>query len=320
MKRVTMKDIAQRLGLSINTVSHAINDREDISKATKLKVRQTAKEMGYLPNLSARGLRQGLTRMVAILYDNLLNPYYSVMTMYLNECLSQHGYSFMTFTSKHFDKKSLDSMSMRGVDGIISFLEPYGIDETNIAIPSLLLGRRSDVTAIDCVRSDDVEGGALAARWLVGKGCKKVLFIGENEDISCLNDRLVGFTAECEKSGVRAEKFMLEGRSLHAVADEVCAALQGCDGVFCFNDLLAFELRGVLKNKKADKLYIVGYDDLLSEICLPCAVTSVGCDKKRMAELAADRLTTFMKSGARVPGDAPIVPVRLTEREDGLQS
>ena len=82
MKRVTLKDIARETGLTVNSVSHALNDKSDISPATKERVAEAAKRLGYVPNLASSALKKGKSRTLAIVFDNLFNPYYNIMTLF----------------------------------------------------------------------------------------------------------------------------------------------------------------------------------------------------------------------------------------------
>lgn len=313
MKKVTMKDIAQRLGLSINTVSHALNDREDISENTKKRVRDMAKELGYALNLSAKSLRLGLTRMVALLHDDPLNPYYAVMTAYLKDELAAYGYGVMTFISDSFDKRALDSISMRGVDGIISFLQPEALDETNNTIPSLIIGSKSQAVNIDGVCCDDAEGGCLAARYLSGKGCGNVLFLGYSKQTQWQDKRKDGFMSQCAKIGIKASELLLED-SVAAGEQQLKESLKKVDGVFCCNDIIALGLASVLEKQKIDNIYIAAFDDVFNEIACPCKITSVGYDKQKMAQIAAQRIDSFIKDGVAVKEEASDLPVLLHER------
>ena len=83
VKRCTLKDIANATGLTVNSVSHALRDMGDISAETKLRVAEAAKRLGYVPNLAASQIRSGKSLTVAIVFDNLFNPYYNIMTHYL---------------------------------------------------------------------------------------------------------------------------------------------------------------------------------------------------------------------------------------------
>ncbi|MFQ9800132.1 MAG: LacI family DNA-binding transcriptional regulator [Clostridia bacterium] len=79
MKNVTLADIANKTGFSVNTVSHALHDKKDISAKTKEQIQAVAKEMGYIRNSSASSLRSGKTKSIAIIVGDISNPHFSIM-------------------------------------------------------------------------------------------------------------------------------------------------------------------------------------------------------------------------------------------------
>ena len=88
---VTLKDIAAAPGFSINTVSHALKDREDLSLATRETIKETAKKMGYVGNASARFLRSGVSKLIAIILGDLSNPHFSIMVKEIETYFRREG-------------------------------------------------------------------------------------------------------------------------------------------------------------------------------------------------------------------------------------
>lgn len=294
MARVTLKDIAKDTGLTINSVSRALNDMPDISEKTKQRVRQAALNMGYVKNLAASGLRKGCSRIIGVLYDNLLNPYYSIMSKYIQQSLDRYDYSYLTFFNKDgvMTKKDVQKIMMRGVDGIISFLEPEDAEWGLLPLPILLLGRKSSKAGMDFITTDDFKGGRLAGEKLVELGYTAPLFVGERRDISCVFDRYSGFRAALEEHGLYDESrtVFLNGRLLtHTLARLQTEGLQ-YDSIFCFNDLLALEAVNYLSETGHTDVAVIGYDDIQAEMALPGRLTTVGTDKKQMAEVAVEVL------------------------------
>lgn len=159
-KRVTIKDIAIQCGLSVNCISRALMDTPDISEKTKQRVRDISAEMGYIPNRAATTLRKGSSKTVGILYDNLLNPFYSIMTNYLWAELSKYGYSFVTLINDNpfFGPNVAKHALSNNVDGVISFLEPD--EETlelleNHNLPLVVVGRKTSLRAETVLLDDE---------------------------------------------------------------------------------------------------------------------------------------------------------------------
>ena len=104
MKRVTLADIANKCGVSVNTVSHALKDKPDISKKTTEYIKKTADEMGYIQNSSASFLRSGKSKSIAIIVGDISNPHFSIMIKEMEETARDHGYTcFVLNTDENVD-------------------------------------------------------------------------------------------------------------------------------------------------------------------------------------------------------------------------
>ena len=125
-KKIRLIDIARACGYSVNTVSRALRDKEDIGKETREKIKKISAEMGYLPNTIASSLRCGSTHTIAIVFDNMINPYFMIMADKIHYRLDRHGYATMIFAvyDNKFRSAALAPIVSRQVDGIITFLEP----------------------------------------------------------------------------------------------------------------------------------------------------------------------------------------------------
>ncbi len=296
MARVTIKDIARETGLTANTVSHALRDKDDISKAPKNKVKKAAAAMGYVHNGTAASLRSGRTGIVGIVYDNLLNPYYSIMTHYLDESLTRSGYGFISFEEKSGDKIGIPMVNrllQRNVDGIISFLEPDDaaaqIFARSVTVPLLVIGRHLQYDNIDYIYTDDRQGGALAAEHLVSRGYSRIAYMADTLEISCARERIDGYRAVVSAHGL-PELVMLGPDSYESMVDKMLAEPQPPDAIICFNDMMAFEVLYALDKRGRRDIAVVGYDNIQNELKFPGQLTTVGYDKAQIADVAAEVL------------------------------
>ncbi len=299
-KRVTIKDIAQKSGFSVNCISRALMDAPDISQKTKERVRELAAEMGYIPNSAATTLRRGSSKTIGIVYDSLLNPFYSIMTNYLWDELSRYGYSFVTLIADNpfFD----DSMAKRAlsgsVDGILSFLEPTkeSLDVCNKhSVPVVVMGRKTDFD-VECVLLDDVGGGRAAANYLYEKGYRKPMYMGESTSLVCSKERAQGFVERFAELGIEAKtRFNMEfsATAYKDFVDELVANEQRPDCVFLFNDFFALEVLTCLSANKLS-IAVVGFDDIQNEIAMNGRISSVGYSKRGFARLAVDKLMALV--------------------------
>lgn len=312
--RVTIKDVARAAQVTPQTVSRALRGAPDISEQTRERVLKIASELHYVKNNTATSLRRGSTRLIAVIYDNLINMYFSIMTDRIQHCLKERGYSMLTMSlrSVRLDREAYLSALSYNVDGIISFLEPE--EDISAAIrayhvPVLLLGRRTEVQNVDYIRSDDEEGGRLAANRLYESGCRRLVCLTGMPELTCAYDRFRGFQEGAVALGLD------EPMAIDADASDLDARLmslfrspdQGPDGVFCFNDMIAFELLSFFERNRIQPVRLIGYDNIQQEIAIPHRLTSVGTDKAAMAKRAADIIIFRAEHG-----DAP---PRITETE-----
>ncbi len=302
MKRVTIKDIAKVSGYSANCVSRALMDAPDISEATKEKIRELAHEMGYIPNVGAASLRSGNSNTIGIICDNIANPFYTIMMNYISRVFAEEKYIFITFyaSSAYCTEKEIRQAVSSNVDGILSFLAP---DESatrlikKLRLPLVVIGRRTEEH--DCFIIDDVKGGFCATEYLCSRGMRKIYYLGDVPHISCSMDRGRGYRASLESHGLSyCEFYVTPGGDPADMVKRMLDESGVPDGVFCFNDLLAYYLIEELERRGISDVGIVGFDDLHHEMHYCARITSVGYDKSAFGTAAARRLI------ARIRGEA----------------
>ena len=202
-KRVTIKDVAKAANVTPQTVSRAMRNAPDISVETRDRILEIAAKLNYVKNSTASALRSGSTRLIAVIFDNLRNVYFSIMADYIQFCLKERGYTMLTLSQQKakLDEESYMTAASHNVDGIITFIEPENEITSLIEkykVPVLLFGRRTEVSGVDYVYTDDEKGGALAAEKLIGSNCKKLLMISEVLSLTCAYDRFCGFKNAAE--------------------------------------------------------------------------------------------------------------------------
>lgn len=322
-KRVTIKDIAAAAGITPQAVSRALRGESDISEKTRLRVREIAEKLNYVGNSSARALRYGTSRMIAVVYDNPVNLYFSFMTAYLHECLKARGYSMLMMVEpvRRLSADLYLSVLSGNVDGILSFLEPdeeAGKLIDDYGVPVVLVGRRSDVRNVDCIYTDDEKGGRLAAAYLAETGARKIAYFSEGLDLTCAQDRFRGFRAELSRRGLFDESLCFfsepeEGGPAERLKRFLDSGKE-FDGLFCFSDFFAYEAV-CLFAKRGIAVPVVGYDDVREKIPIPGAIPSVGSDKRRIAETSVGFLLDRIPGAGENAGGREAINARRAKRE-----
>ena len=282
-RRITLVDIAEATGYSVNSVSRALMDAKDISEKTKEYIRKVADELGYIPNKAAASLKKGNSKIIGVLYDNLLNPYYNSICHYLEGTLSSRGYVLVYSRTAQFDMDAYTNMLSRNLEGIISFLVPTEEVEQRIKkqkFPTVIIGRKAKYTS--SVYADDKRIGYLAAQTLIEQKCKNVAYIGEVESTGISTLRAEGFAMEMTNNGINCQiSYRKEDGSFEEII-ESCLENKGLDGIFCFSDYLAFKVLKYLKKYNREDIAVVGVDNIKNEIDVPVEFVSIGQDKEKI--------------------------------------
>ena len=300
--RVTIRDVARVARVTPQTVSRAIRNAPEVSAETREKVLKVAAELNYVKNNSASSLRCGNSKLIVIVYDHLVNIYFSIMIDYLQTCFREQNYSILmlSVTKHQLDRSDYEFALSHNVAGIVSFLEPdKEVTEMldNFAIPVLLFGRRTDIKSVDYICMDDEEGGRLAARRFVEKGCTSSVYVSVGT-ASCAYDRFMGFKKELESAGAKTPRIL---DSMDCFEENFSALFENSetvpDSFFCFSDMVAFDGTYRLENMGIKNAQVIGFDDIQKEVRIPKRLISVGTDKRAMAQRAVNVLVSRIEEG-----------------------
>ena len=299
-KSIGMKDIALSLGISVDAVSKALRNTDDISLATKEKVRAKAVELGYVKDRAAVALKAGMSKNVAVYINNLINPYSAVATDFIIRGLVDRGYvPLVSFSPKFVLDESILSASLGGRPCMaISLIEPTGGAMEvfrKAGIPFFLIGIYPRNPLVHYAISDDFKGGRLVAERFMASPYTKALFITDSPSETS-ERRLRGFI-----DGSKGKEVIpLPYGSPDKVIKQAINAIQKEDisFVFAYSDYLGFALRRALKDEGYQKeVEIIGYDDISTyeEIFEP--LPSVGCDLPKMVKKTIEWAIASIEGG-----------------------
>lgn len=308
-KLPTLKDIASETGYSITAVSHALKNMPDISPATRKIIQDCANRLGYIANASATSLRTGKSNTVAIILGDLSSPHFSFIAKEAEKQFEQKGYSafFMHSNEQHdIERKSIMAACSRNVDGIIicPTQTPYSCDNINfirsLNIPCVIIGRHFHDIDMDCVVSDDVKAGELAAEHILSQNHNSILYINTPIYNSSSHERLRGFKEVCYKKGITNIKEIVydnNGDYFKEIATSIVDSQY--TAIVAFNDMIAWDLMVELKKigkSVPEDIALVGFDNLHSLLSLPFELTSISCSKNAMTTKAVELLLKRMQN------------------------
>lgn len=318
-RRVTLRDIAEDTGFSINTISHALKNKEDISEKTRLLIQQRAKEMGYIADSIAGSLRSGSTRTISVIFGDMSNPHFGLWVREIETTVFRHGYSTLIINTDEDEKVEREAIVTaigKRVDGIIICPTQKQCDYLGMlrksGIPFVLIGRRCDEPDIDYVVLDDVQGGYVATKHLLDKGHASVLFLNGPGHISSSRDRLQGYCRAHEEAGLPVNPSLILtvgiksgecGKMLRQTIDRDIAFT----AILAFSDIVALEVLRELKQLGGGYscIPLASFDDIMQGLALPVQLDSVASAEGSPAVMAAELLIQRMKERRRHESHAP---------------
>ena len=214
MKKLTIKDIANHFGVSISTVSKALNDSYEISVSTKEKIQKFAKKNNYKPNFNALSLKNRKTKTIGIIIPNMLNYFFAQVFKGVERVANERGYKIIScISNESFEKESetLEMLSNGSIDGIILSMA----EETEIkkdyshfnetiegGIPIVMFDRVADRIDCDKIITNDFDGAVSAVQHLSKTGHKKIAFISTLSHLNIGRLRHQGYIKGLEKEGI----------------------------------------------------------------------------------------------------------------------
>jgi len=205
MKKATLKDIAKRFDVSVSTVSKALKDSEEISEATREKIKKYAKEINYRPNLNALSLKNRRTRTIGILVPDMLNYFLAQVLKGIEKTALKYDYKVViciTNDSHNKEIEIIEMLSNGSVDGfIISIAEETELnkefnhfnDALAFKLPIVMLDRVANGVNCDKVITNNREAGKLAVERLAESGCKHIAFASSISHLKVSQDLLKGY-------------------------------------------------------------------------------------------------------------------------------
>lgn len=274
--RVTSLDVARRAGVSQSAVSRVFTPGASASPETAAKVRKAAEELGYRPNILARAMITGKSRIIGLVVAYLDNMFYPIALERLSNALQERGYHVLIFmasnTTESVEKVMHDLMDYQ-VDGIITASVAMTNDLTlrcaAAGIPVIMFNRGQDGSGLSSVTSANVEGGRKVAEFLVAGGHRRIAHIAGWAGSSTGRDRNRGFAEGLAVHGI-APVAVIDGMYSRETAAQVARDLMAApgrpDAIFVGNDHMAFAVMDTLRAElglhvPAD-VSVVGYDDV----------------------------------------------------------
>lgn len=316
----TMHDVARVAGVSIKTVSNVINDYPHVRPATRARVQQAIEELGYRPNLSARGLRSGRTGIIGLAVPALRENYFAELADAVIRAAEKRGLGVVveqTSSERERELLALSGGPLRFIDGLLFSPVALGqadVDVLDVPFPLVLLGERIFGGPTDHVTMHNTSSAAAAVAHLVDAGRRRIALVGaslDGDEVSSASLRLRGYRQGLEAAGIPFDPRLVResgpwNRESGAVAAHRLVA-EGVpfDAVFALNDTLGLGVLRALGEegiRVPEDAAVIGFDNIdEARFSLP-SLSSVETGRIEIADMAVELLVErITEKGDRRP-------------------
>jgi LacI family transcriptional regulator len=322
--RPTIKDVAERAGVSIATVSRALNDKGDVSGPTRERVREVARSVGYAPDPAARSLAGQKPQLVAIAvgdnagHRDLSLIFFGKVLAAISRRLSQSGYDpLLLQPSDVGPEHRFDAAVLIGVDGDNPLVAELAARE----VPLVGVDVRCDTGRAAYVGSDHGEGVRLALAHLHALGHRRIGHLAGAQNTAAGSERLEAFRRETAALGLEVPEELVRRGDFSSASGyrETCALLaldERPTAILAASDLMALAALQAIRDaglQPGHDIAVVGFDDLEAAALAYPPLTTIRQDRKELGAVAAGRAIELVED-PHAPTEDVILPVELVVR------
>ncbi len=321
-KRITIKDLARELDVSVSTVSKALRDSSDISKETISKIKAFAKQVNYKPNYIAQSLKNQKTKTIGVIIPDIVHHFFTKVIKGIENLANRKGYNIIIGLSNESLSNEIVNMEMLtngSIDGLIISVSRetmqkqnyHHIYETlNQGIPIVMFDRIIDKISCDKVTIDDKKSTQNAVDKLIQNGAKKIAIITTKDYMSVGKLRTEGYKIALKQNNIKVDDNLiievdddlLYEDHLESLEFQIQKMFNNCpriDGIFAVNELFATVAMKIAKNigiNVPDDLQIIGFTDgILSRHASP-PLSTVNQHGESMGEKATNILISRIEN------------------------
>lgn len=324
----TVLDVAKRAGVAPITVSRVINNSGYVSQEAKERVEAAVKELGYVPNTLARGLRSKRTKSLALIVTDITNPYFTLMARGVEDVAGASNYSVVycnTDESEAKEEKYANLLAQRQVDGVL--LVPSGGNVKTIKfllsnnISVVALDRRVSGVEIDSVRSDSEDGAYRLVKLLIELRHTHVAMITGPKDVSTSIDRVAGYQRALSESGLGNNELVYNGafnqESGYALTKQAMMHASKPTAIFGANNFITIGIIKALHDLNVavpEAVSVVGFDDLPESMLVTPFLTVAAQPAYKMGRMATELILKRISGELSGGYENLILPAEVIER------
>ncbi|WP_417670331.1 LacI family DNA-binding transcriptional regulator [Roseibium sp.] len=323
---VTLKEVAERAGVSRSAVSRTFTDGASVSDKMRRKVEKAARELGYSPNALASSLTTGRTKLIGLVSNNFHNPIFLEVFDLFTRGLQDRGLRplLVNLSDEVDPENSVRMLRQYSVDGVVvaSSTLPSGFAKAfrDAGVPVVhSFGRYSSAPEVHVVGIDNMECGRMAARALIARGHDNLAFMGGPETATSTQDRLAGFMAELAMHPeIKTNYSFAEAYSFDAGRHEMLRLLRKspAQAYFCGDDVLSIGALSAIQEaglSVPDDVGIIGLNDMEMAGWENINLTTIHQPIREIITSSIELMTAMLDEPDRYP-EARIFPCSIVER------
>ncbi len=329
MRYITLKMVAEKAGVSVNTASRAINNKPDINEETKNRILKVAQKLGYIRNAAAVALRTKKTGTIGVVIADNSNPFYAEVLNGMEEAAREKNYHIiLTNTQRNYKKEeeAINLLLTKRVDGLlITPVQDKDDDIKNLIdanIPFIIVGRDFKNIEVDAIYNDEVKGGFLATEYLIKKGHKRIALIDGFLHKSPAKGRSEGYKKALDKYRIPLDESLVSVGDINIEdgyerTKQMLKKNLDFTAIFAYNDMMAFGAMQAIKEKGLripEDIGLVGYDDIPFSSHISPALTTIRLKKQELG-VESVKLLFSRINGSRKKMKKIILDVELIIRE-----
>jgi len=327
-KRMTIKDVAARAGVSTQTVSRVLNQRPDVASQTREKVLQAIADLNYRPSEIARSLRLKSTGTIGLIVPDSSNPFFAELGRAIEKTAFENSYSVILCNSDgDLERESfyIEVLVSKQVDGLIlvgtnrSSRKNPALDGS---IPVAVVDRDLNGERYDTVLSNSLEGGEKATSYLIALGHERIALIAGPSGLPTSVARLRGYRRALEKHRIHLEKELVVSGDFryqggYRAMEKLLKLIPPPTAVFAANDMMAVGAIACIRDyhlRVPEDISVIGFDDIPLASFLNPKLTTIAQPRAEMGRMAVTMLMERLQD-RNLPARRYVLPVTLIERE-----
>ena len=309
MGYVRLKDVAERAGVSINTVSRSLKDKPDIGIETRTRIKEIAAAMGYIPHASASSLRSNKNKTIGVVVTHLDNTFFAHILQGINDVLSHSEYTILALSSNEDlakEEKMITTLYANRVAGLIivpakDLVSTFDYD--SLKVPHVNIVRRGSQNSQNYFISDSRMSGRLAAGKILEEGKKHPWYIGYSFPVSCNQQRFEGFRDALREGGLLLPQDRVvvcdsTAASAYTAVKDLLHRRVKMDSLFVYNDQMAIGVLRALHEggvKIPGDVSLVGHDDIAETPYMVPSLSSIRVPKYELGHESASCLLDVLE-------------------------